>query len=100
MVGNAHLNYDEKDSKTPAQFPPSATTTSQWATRSFIGGNVPLTAEEIQSIYEGKAMCSHDNIPAVGQRAVTFVRSYEIPFLVSWVLRMDGPLNEYVSIDS
>lgn len=98
VVGNAHLNhksFDQKDAKTPAQFTPSTTTKSQWVTRSFIGGNVPLTAEEVQSVYDGKAMCSHENIPAIGQRAVSFVRSYEIPFLVSWVLRMDGPLNDY-----
>lgn len=97
MVGNAHLNYNQKDPKTQTQFTPSSTTKSQWAPRSYIGGDKPLTPEEVQKIFEGKATCSYDNIPALGRRAVTVVRSYEIPYLVSWVLELDGPLNDYVS---
>ncbi|CAO3653460.1 unnamed protein product [Mucor hiemalis] len=95
VVGNAHLNYNQKDPKTQTQFTPSTTTKPQWAPRSYIGGDKPLTPEEVQKIFEGKATCSYDNIPALGRRAVTVVRSYEIPYLVSWVLELDGPLNDY-----
>ncbi|KAK4518326.1 uncharacterized protein ATC70_001679 [Mucor velutinosus] len=57
-----------------------------------------LTMEEKILLRDGKAVCSRDNIRAMGPRAKTYVRSYEDPTLVRWSLQLDTDLNELVSI--
>lgn len=57
-----------------------------------------LTLEEKILLRDGKAVCSRDNIRAMGPRAKTYVRSYEDPTLVRWSLQLDDNLNRYVSV--
>ncbi|CEP13667.1 hypothetical protein [Parasitella parasitica] len=54
-----------------------------------------LTLEEKLAIRDGKAVCSRDNIRAMGPRAETYVRSFEDPQLVRWSLQLDAELNNY-----
>ncbi|KAL9549698.1 hypothetical protein MBANPS3_005077 [Mucor bainieri] len=53
-----------------------------------------LTMEEKILLRDGKAVCSTDNIRAMGPRAKTYVRSYEDPTLVRWSLQLDTDLND------
>ncbi|CEJ02752.1 hypothetical protein CU097_000718 [Rhizopus azygosporus] len=55
-----------------------------------------LTAEEKELLKQGKLVCSPHNIPAVGPRKHTIVRSHENVTLVRWTLYWDKQLNEMV----
>ncbi|PHZ08601.1 uncharacterized protein RHIMIDRAFT_241362 [Rhizopus microsporus ATCC 52813] len=55
-----------------------------------------LTAEEKELLKQGKLVCSPHNIPAVGPRKHTVVRSHENVTLVRWTLYWDKQLNEMV----
>ncbi|KAG2199981.1 hypothetical protein INT47_000331 [Mucor saturninus] len=61
-----------------------------------VGSGALLTQEEIRAVREGRAICSYDNIPAVGIRAKNYIRSYEIAPLVRWSIKTDAKINEHV----
>ncbi|OBZ91813.1 hypothetical protein A0J61_00171, partial [Choanephora cucurbitarum] len=54
-----------------------------------------LTPEERQAILEGKMFCTPDNVQPLGIRAKTVVRTYEFPWMVDWILKVDPKLNYY-----
>lgn len=68
----------------------------EWIRPRCVGSGGFLTSEEKEAIKQGKAMCSYDNIPAVGVRAVSYIRSYEISSLVRWTVQMDAKINHQV----
>lgn len=71
---------------------------TQWITPTYVGtqNNGYLTSEDRRRIAQGKALCSHDHIRPVGERATTYVRSYESPLLVRWIVQIDKKANEPV----
>lgn len=68
---------------------------TQWITPTYVGtqNNGYLTSEDRRRIAQGKALCSHDHIRPVGERATTYVRSYESPLLVRWIVQIDKKAN-------
>jgi hypothetical protein len=63
-----------------------------------LGNGGYLTKEEVDAIKAGKMACSYENIPTLGARAETYVRSYESAFLVRCTLELDRKLNYHVSV--
>jgi hypothetical protein len=70
----------------------------EWIKPEYVGSNNGgfLTSEERRRIISGKALSSYDNIHPVGERAITYVRSYESALLVRWIVRLDVYINEKV----
>lgn len=62
-----------------------------------LGDGGYLTQEEVLAVKGGMMSCSYDNIPTLGERAETCVRSYESALLVHWSIQLDHKLNFYVS---
>lgn len=70
---------------------------TNWLRPNVVGLNGFLSPEERDAIKQGRAICSEDHIPALGDRAINFVRSYEIPELVRWTVQMNKRINHYVN---
>lgn len=98
VAGNDHFEIKTTKSETSQGPTQSNNTKSNWVGTRYVGEGGFLTPEEIKAIREGKALCSTDNIPLVGDRAIHFVRSYELSFMVPWTIRMDKKLNDLVNI--
>lgn len=63
----------------------------------YVGSRGLLTKEEMEAIRQGTARCTQDHIPALGIRATSYIRSYEIAPLVRWSIKTDAKMNDYVS---
>lgn len=103
VTGTSHLLAPSSNTTTAAT-PRSASTKENRVThRRYeprvvgLGEGGYLTLEEKILLRDGKAVCSRDNIRAMGPRAKTYVRSYEDPTLVRWSLQLDTDLNKLVS---
>ncbi|KAI9365695.1 hypothetical protein BD770DRAFT_77749 [Pilaira anomala] len=68
---------------------------TNWLRPNVVGLNGFLSPEERDAIKQGRAICSEDHIPALGDRAVNFVRSYEIPELVRWTVQINKRINHH-----
>ncbi|GAA5811425.1 hypothetical protein MFLAVUS_004862 [Mucor flavus] len=93
IVGTEHLTTNTPKSINGQPEPLKNTSKTDWIRPLIVGNNGFLTTEERNAIKQGRAVCSYDNIPALGERAITFVRSYEEPALVRWTVRKDKELN-------
>ena len=98
MVGDEHLHTQTMPLKTPA---PNTrpTTKREWIGPTYVGKAGFLTQEEKQLLSEGRVTCTQDNIPALGERAIRFVRSYENRHLVEFTLKADKVINRWVNHD-
>ncbi|KAI8638837.1 hypothetical protein BD408DRAFT_446441 [Parasitella parasitica] len=102
VTGTAHLSVSNNNATTTATTAnPVTTANTTIKHRKYqpkmvgLGEGGFLTLEEKLAIRDGKAVCSRDNIYAMGPRAKTYVRSYEDPQLVRWSLQLDAELNNY-----
>ncbi|KAI9249344.1 hypothetical protein EDC94DRAFT_327283 [Helicostylum pulchrum] len=96
IVGTGHLTTNTPESINGKPEPLKNTVKTDWIRPSIVGNNGFLTTEERNAIRNGTAVCSYDNIPALGERAISFVRSYEVPGLVRWTVQTDKKLNALV----
>ncbi|KAG2236596.1 hypothetical protein INT48_000150 [Thamnidium elegans] len=93
IVGTGHLATNTPKPINGKLEPLKKSAKTDWIRPSIVGNNGFLTTEERNAIKQGRAVCSYDNIPALGDRAINFVRSYEVPVLVRWTVRTDKKLN-------
>lgn len=56
-----------------------------------------LTPEERILVQQGRMICSHQNIPAIGPRSEEVVWSYESKLMVRWIVPFDRWMNRHVS---
>ncbi|KAI8878201.1 hypothetical protein K501DRAFT_336920 [Backusella circina FSU 941] len=54
-----------------------------------------LTPEELKLVMEGRLLCSRKNVPKVGRRPRTVVRSYEWGEVLLWTVDMEDRINPW-----
>ncbi|EPB91510.1 hypothetical protein HMPREF1544_01641 [Mucor circinelloides 1006PhL] len=104
VTGTSHLlapNNNTTTAATPTNTQQSTVKHRRYEPRVVgLGEGGFLTMEEKILLRDGKAVCSRDNIFAMGPRAKTYVRSYEDPTLVRWSLQLDTDLNKFTKVSS
>ncbi|KAI8146467.1 hypothetical protein BJV82DRAFT_388016 [Fennellomyces sp. T-0311] len=54
-----------------------------------------LTEQERILVRQGRMRCSHENIPILGPRGQEVVKSYELAFMVRWIIPFDRWMNSH-----